>query len=62
MASELCSGAPASDWGAGLPADVMGKIGSLLTDFTDGSLRTVEDELTRYNRKDVACKRLVSRI
>jgi hypothetical protein len=39
----------------------MGKIGSLLTGFTDGSLRTVEDELTRYNRKDVASKRLVSR-
>ena len=63
MASELCSGAPASDWGAGLPPDVMGKIGSLIADFAiaDGSLRTIEDELTRCNRKAVASKRLVSR-
>ena len=57
MAADLSCGAPASDWGSGLPADVMGKIGSLLEH--DGE-RTFADDYTDSYRAAVASKRMVS--
>jgi hypothetical protein len=64
MASDLSVGAPTSDWGAGLPAEVLGIIGSLLKhpeDLPDGARLSPEDEWTETDRKSIARGRLVSK-
>lgn len=64
MASELSIGAPTSDWGAGLPTEVLGMIGSLLKhaeDLPDGARPSPEDKWTETDRKSIAHGRLVSK-
>lgn len=58
MAEELASGAPISDWGGGLPPDLMGRMASF---FVNRDCHDFDDEMVGYNRKEFAGRRLVNR-
>jgi len=63
MAAELASGAPTSDWAAGVPAEVMGMIASRLKHPDNLFLSDMPfaDATTGYERKSVANGRVVSK-